>query len=55
MPNQKLSYRITNWSDYNKFLKQIGPLTIWLSEDFEKSWLAVKQDKKDRGRPFLLR
>ena len=53
MPNQKFSYRITNWSEYNKSLKQRGSLTIWLSEDFEENWLVVKQDKKVRGRPFL--
>jgi len=53
MLNQKSSYRVTNWSEYNKSLKQRGSLTIWLSEDFEKSWLAVEQNKKVRGRPFL--
>lgn len=53
MSNQKSSYRITNWPEYNKSLKQRESLTIWLSEDFEKSWLAVKQDKQTRGRPFL--
>ena len=46
MSNQKPFYRITNWSEYNKSLKQRGSLTIWLSEDFEKIWVAVKQDKK---------
>jgi len=53
MSNQKPFYRITNWSEYNKSLKQRGSLTIWLSEDFEENWLVVNQDKKGRKRPFL--
>lgn len=46
------NYRVTNWRDYNKSLKQRGSLTIWLSEDFEKSWIAGQEDQR-RGRPFI--
>jgi len=34
-------------------LKQRGSLTVWLSEDFEKSWFAVSKEKQKRGHPFL--
>ena len=48
----KKEYRVTNWREYNKSLKQRGSLTIWLSEDFEKSWIAGQEDQR-RGRPFI--
>jgi hypothetical protein len=38
-------YKVTNWRDYNEALKQRGSLTVWLSDDFEESWLANKDDK----------
>jgi hypothetical protein len=37
---KKLSYKITNWKDYNQALKQRGSLTVWLSDDLEKNWLV---------------
>lgn len=53
MSSKKGAYRITNWPEYNKSLKQRGSLTIWLSDDFEKSWLAGKEKTQSRGRPFF--
>ena len=49
----KKEYRVTNWREYNKSLKQRVSFTIWLSEDFDKSWLAVQAEDKNRGRPFI--
>jgi hypothetical protein len=46
-------YKVTNWRDYNEALKQRGSLTVWLSDDFEESWLANKDDKPKQGRPFV--
>jgi Transposase DDE domain len=53
MSSKKVSYRVTNWPEYNRSLKQRGSLTIWLSDDFEKSWLAGKEATQSRGRPFV--
>jgi len=50
---KKLSYKITNWKDYNQALKQRGSLTVWLSDDLEKNWLAPLAAESRRGRPFV--
>lgn len=46
-------YKVTNWREYNEALKKRGSLTVWLSDDFEESWLATKDVQSRRGRPFL--
>lgn len=51
--DKKSKYKVINWRDYNEALKQRGSLTIWFSEDFGESWLANKDDKPKRGRPFV--
>jgi hypothetical protein len=48
----KAKYRIRNWSLYNKSLIQRGSLTVWLSEDAVKKWLALRGNGK-KGRPEL--
>jgi len=48
----KAKYRIRNWSQYNKSLIQRGSLTVWLSEDAIKKWLAQRENGK-KGRPEL--
>lgn len=35
----KPKYRIKNWSEYNKALKQRGSLTLWFEEGLEAHWL----------------
>ena len=39
---------MTNWSAYNKSLKNRGKLTIWLSDDVKSSWL-YKSSQKSEG------
>lgn len=35
---QKELYRVRNWSEYDRALVQRGSLTVWVSDDFEKTW-----------------
>ena len=35
---QKVKYKITNWSEYNKTLVNRGNITIWIDEDSIKNW-----------------
>jgi hypothetical protein len=51
--SKRSKYKVLNWREYNESLKQRGSLTVWLSDDFEKSWLAEPSLKPKRGRPFL--
>ena len=44
------NYRVGNWSEYNRNLKNRGSLTVWISEDAIDSWLA-KSPESLKGRP----
>lgn len=35
---KKTTYRIRNWREYNKALKQRGSLTVWVSDDALQHW-----------------
>jgi IS5 family transposase len=35
---KKATYRIRNWKEYNRALKQRGSLTIWLSDEAIENW-----------------
>lgn len=39
----KQSYRVSNWPDYNKSLKQRGNIEIWLSEDAISNWVEPER------------
>ncbi|WP_083764717.1 transposase [Sodalis glossinidius] len=47
----KQKFKITNWSTYNKALKQRGALTIWLDESAIVAW-TEKTTSERRGRPL---
>ena len=39
VPKQK--YRIVNWSEYNKALKNRGSIDFWLTDDAIEQWYEV--------------
>ena len=41
LPKQK--YKVSNWSDYNKALRQRGNIDIWLSDDMVNSWYEINR------------
>lgn len=43
---------ITNWSQYNKALKERGSITLWLSPEIIKTWYTKKRKQKLQGRQF---
>jgi hypothetical protein len=45
-----MKYRVGNWSEYNRNLKDRGNLTIWVSEGAIDSWMATHPENL-RGRP----
>lgn len=45
----KKTYRVRNWSDYNKALKRRGSITFWINEASTQHWYAEKDNR--RGRP----
>lgn len=46
---KKTLYRIRNWKEYNRSLKQRGSLTFWISEDLLSNW-EEKEKTGERGR-----
>ena len=50
-PLRKGKYKVLNWSEYNKALKNRGDLTIWFSEEGIEKWLEEEEkDKNLRGK-----
>ncbi|WP_447307374.1 transposase, partial [Escherichia coli] len=47
----KQKFKITNWSAYNKALRQRGSLTIWLDESAIAAWTDCAKPE-GRGRPL---
>jgi len=45
---EKKKYKVTNWSAYNKGLKQRGSLEIWLDIDIIDEW-SYSGDKQQGG------
>jgi len=43
-------YKVKNWSEYNKSLKNRGDITFWLSDDALTNWLEQYLVIKQRGR-----
>lgn len=46
----KRTYRLRNWSQYNKALVQRGSLTVWISEDVLSAWHNQTRTGR-RGKP----
>lgn len=46
----KRTYRLRNWSQYNKALVQRGSLTVWVSEDVLSAWHNTARTGR-RGKP----
>jgi len=47
---KKISYKVTNWNEYNRSLINRGNLTIWFSDDVIEHWYQQPQEQKKRGR-----
>lgn len=52
MKKNKPKYRVRNWKDYNRSLRQRGSLTFWISQDLIDNWL-VKEASGTRGRSIV--
>tara|TARA_R110002049_G_scaffold63411_2_gene168592 strand:- start:156 stop:824 length:669 start_codon:yes stop_codon:yes gene_type:complete len=50
IPKQK--YRVTNWPEYNEGLRQRGVLTIWMSEDAIRPWVAPRRVTRGGQRKY---
>jgi hypothetical protein len=51
-PAKKVSYRVTNWKEYNQALINRGDFTIFISEDYVGKWYS-KARSNGVGRPLV--
>lgn len=49
---RKLTYKITNWRQYNESLVERGSVTVWFSDDALANWKHANAQSKV-GRPFV--
>lgn len=49
-PKYKTQYRVKNWSEYDKSLRDRGDITIWFSQDAIDAWTPRKNGKRG-GQP----
>jgi len=50
-PKYKTSYRVKNWPEYEKSLRNRGDITVWLSRDAIDAWTPPKNGKRG-GQPI---
>ncbi len=48
-PKYKTHYRVTNWAEYDKSLVERGDITVWISPEAIKAWIA--KPRRIRGAP----
>ena len=46
---KKATYRVGNWSDYNKSLVRRGSITLWIEEEVLTNWHPKPEGKRQRG------
>ena len=46
----KKTYRVRNWSKYNKALIERGSITFWINEEVAKKWYHPESKDKPQGR-----
>jgi hypothetical protein len=47
-----LTYRVTNWAEYDKALVQRGDITLWISEDAVDAWAPKRSGKRGAPRKY---
>jgi len=45
-PKYKTAYRVSNWPEYEKSLRDRGDITVWFSEDAINGWTPAKTGKR---------
>lgn len=45
-PKYKTAYRVSNWPEYEKSLRDRGDITVWFSEDAINGWTRAKTGKR---------
>lgn len=49
---KKTQYRVRNWKEYDRSLRNRGSLSFWISDQLLDNWIVTEETKR-RGRPFV--
>jgi hypothetical protein len=49
-----MKYKVTNWAEYNKALRQRGDISVWMSEKAINNWHETKDLFRYRFKVCLL-
>ena len=50
---KKVRYKVRNWREYNRALKNRYSFNLWLNDDVRAAWLAVPATAGKRGAPLV--
>jgi hypothetical protein len=45
-PKYKTAYRVKNWAEYDKALRDRGDITLWISQDAIDAWTPPQTGKR---------
>jgi hypothetical protein len=45
-PTYKTAYRVKNWAEYDKALRDRGDITLWISQDAIDAWTPPQTGKR---------
>ena len=48
----KKKYRVTNWAEYDRSLRNRGDITIWFSDEAIREWAPKHKGKRGRPQKF---
>ena len=51
-PKVRKTYRVKNWSEYDKSLRTRGDITFWFSEEAIEAWAPKHNGKPGRQRKY---
>jgi len=52
-PKYKTAYRVKNWPEYEKSLRDRGDITVWFSQDAVEAWTPQKNGKRGGQSVYL--
>ncbi|MDH3598411.1 MAG: transposase [Candidatus Tectomicrobia bacterium] len=51
-PKYKTSYRVRNWPEYDKALRDRGDITLWISQDAIEAWTPAQTGTRGGQRVY---
>jgi hypothetical protein len=53
-PKYKTAYRVKNWAEYDKALRDRGDITLWISQEAIDAWIPPQTGKRGAQRSIRI-